>query len=156
MIKSVNGLISALVGGLFIAVITSSFGPKIIGIIIQCRDESARIEHKSVRPFFGDTSILQLIIRRFVHLPYPIVVATTKDSPKTINICKRHMVDVYYPEIAENNVDMLYRELEIKILTSKLALPTLLLLRDILQLLENTADKAEDAADAARILSFII
>jgi len=59
-------------------------------------------------------------------------------------------------EIAEHKVDMLYRELEMKVLTSKLALPTLLLLRDILQLLENTADKAEDAADAARILSFIV
>jgi predicted phosphate transport protein (TIGR00153 family) len=59
-------------------------------------------------------------------------------------------------EIAERNVDDLYRALSIKVLSSKLDLPLLLLLRDILQLLENSADKAEDAADTVRILSFIM
>jgi len=59
-------------------------------------------------------------------------------------------------EIAERTVDDLYRELAIKVLSSKLDLPVLLLLRDILQLLENSADKAEDAADTARMLSFIM
>lgn len=59
-------------------------------------------------------------------------------------------------EIAERAVDELYRELEIKLLNSKLDFPALILLRDILQLLEDSADKAEDAADAARILSFIM
>jgi uncharacterized protein Yka (UPF0111/DUF47 family) len=59
-------------------------------------------------------------------------------------------------EIAERIVDDLYRELAIKVLSSKLDLPVLLLLRDILQLLENSADKAEDAADTARVLSFIM
>jgi uncharacterized protein Yka (UPF0111/DUF47 family) len=70
-------------------------------------------------------------------------------SPKTLEKAK----DV---EIAERIVDDLYRELAIKVLSSKLDLPVLLLLRDVLQLLENSADKAEDAADAARILSFIM
>jgi uncharacterized protein Yka (UPF0111/DUF47 family) len=41
-------------------------------------------------------------------------------------------------------------------LNSKLDVPAMLLLRDVLQLLENSADKAEDAADAARMLSFIM
>ncbi|MCW4054120.1 MAG: DUF47 family protein [Candidatus Bathyarchaeota archaeon] len=59
-------------------------------------------------------------------------------------------------EIAERTVDDLYRELAIKVLSCKLDLPVLLLLRDILQLLENSADKAEDAADTARTLSFIM
>jgi predicted phosphate transport protein (TIGR00153 family) len=59
-------------------------------------------------------------------------------------------------EIAERTVDDLYRALSIKVLSSKLDVPVLLLLRDILQLLENSADKAEDAADTARILSFIM
>ncbi|MGQ9623836.1 MAG: DUF47 domain-containing protein [Candidatus Bathycorpusculaceae bacterium] len=59
-------------------------------------------------------------------------------------------------EIAEKNVDELYRELEIKLLNSKLDFPPLILLRDVLQLLEDSADKAEDAADAARVLSFIM
>lgn len=59
-------------------------------------------------------------------------------------------------EVAERAVDELYRELEIKLLSSKLDFPALILLRDILQLLEDSADKAEDAADAARILSFMM
>ena len=59
-------------------------------------------------------------------------------------------------EIAERTVDDLYRALAIKVLSSKLDLPVLLLLKDILQLLENSADKAEDAADTARMLSFIM
>jgi len=59
-------------------------------------------------------------------------------------------------EIAERTVDDLYRALSIRVLSSKLDLPVLLLLRDTLQLLENSADKAEDAADTARTLSFIM
>ena len=59
-------------------------------------------------------------------------------------------------EVAERVVDELYRELEIKLLSSKLDFPALILLRDVLQLLEDSADKAEDAADAARILSLIM
>ena len=59
-------------------------------------------------------------------------------------------------EIAERTVDDLYRELEIKILSSKLDIPVLLLLKDVLELLEASADKAEDAADVARVLSFIM
>ena len=59
-------------------------------------------------------------------------------------------------EIAERIVDDLFRSLTIKVLNSKIDTPVLLLLRDILQMLENSADKAEDAADAARMLSFTI
>ncbi|MFQ6064787.1 MAG: DUF47 domain-containing protein [Candidatus Bathyarchaeia archaeon] len=59
-------------------------------------------------------------------------------------------------EIAERIADDLYRKLELKILNSKLEFPAMLLLRDITQLLEDTADKAEDASDVARILAFTI
>ncbi len=59
-------------------------------------------------------------------------------------------------EIAERTVDDLYRALAIKVIGGKLDLPVLLLLRDITQLLENSADKAEDAADTVRTLSFIM
>jgi hypothetical protein len=59
-------------------------------------------------------------------------------------------------EIAERIVDDQYRALTIKVLSSKLEVPVLMLIRDVLQLLENSADKAEDAADAARMLSFIM
>ncbi len=59
-------------------------------------------------------------------------------------------------EIAERIVDDLYRALAIKILSSKLDLPAMFIMKDILQLLENSADKAEDAADAVRLLSFVM
>ena len=73
----------------------------------------------------------------------------TYGSTKTLEKAK----DV---ETAERIVDDIYRALAIKVLSSKLEVPVTLLLRDVLQLLENSADKAEDAADAARILSFIM
>lgn len=59
-------------------------------------------------------------------------------------------------ETAESIVDELYRVLTIKVLSSKLDTPVLFLLRDILQMLENSADKAEDAADTARMLSMVM
>jgi len=59
-------------------------------------------------------------------------------------------------EIAERVVDDLYRDLEIKILNSKMEIPALLLLRDVIQLFEDATDKVEDAADASRILAFAI
>jgi len=73
----------------------------------------------------------------------------TYGSQKTLERAK----DV---EIAERIVDELYRTLTIKVLSSKLDVPVTLLLRDVLQLLENSADKAEDAADAVRVISFIM
>jgi predicted phosphate transport protein (TIGR00153 family) len=59
-------------------------------------------------------------------------------------------------EVAERNVDDLYRKLEISVLDSGLEVPILFLMRDIIQFLEDTADKIEDASDAARILAFAI
>lgn len=59
-------------------------------------------------------------------------------------------------EVAERLVDDLYRNLEIKILNSKMEIPALLLLRDVIQLFEDIADKVEDASDASRILAFAI
>jgi uncharacterized protein Yka (UPF0111/DUF47 family) len=73
----------------------------------------------------------------------------TYGSQKTLERAK----DV---EIAERIVDELYRALTIKVLNSKLDFPVTLLLKDVLKLLENSADKAEDAADAARVISFIM
>ena len=59
-------------------------------------------------------------------------------------------------EMVERMVDEAYREVEIKIIGANVTIPVLFLLRDITKLLEDSADKAEDAADAARILSFAI
>jgi predicted phosphate transport protein (TIGR00153 family) len=78
-----------------------------------------------------------------------MVMALNYGSTKTMEKAKE-------VEIAEHNVDAMYRELEIKLLATKMDFPALILLRDVLQLLEDSADKAEDAADAARILSFMM
>jgi len=59
-------------------------------------------------------------------------------------------------EAAERIVDDIYRELEVKIVNSNMDLPPMLLLRDVVQILEDVADKAEDASDAARILMFTL
>jgi len=59
-------------------------------------------------------------------------------------------------EMAEKIVDDLYRELEVKIINSDMDIPAMLLLRDVVQILEDAADKAEDASDAARILAFTV
>jgi predicted phosphate transport protein (TIGR00153 family) len=59
-------------------------------------------------------------------------------------------------EAAERIVDDLYRELEVMIVNSNMDLPPMLLLRDVVQILEDAADKAEDASDAARILAFTL
>jgi len=70
-------------------------------------------------------------------------------SPKVLEKAK----DV---EVEERRVDNMYRELEMGVLSSDMKVPTLLLIRDIIQLLEDTADKIEDAADAVRMLAFAI
>jgi len=70
-------------------------------------------------------------------------------SPKVLEKAK----DV---EVAERNVDNMYRRLEISILSSGMDVPTLLLMRDVIQLLEDSADKIEDATDTVRILAFAI
>ena len=53
-------------------------------------------------------------------------------------------------------MDDLYRELEVMIVNSNMDIPPMLLLRDVIQILEDAADKAEDASDAARILAFTL
>jgi predicted phosphate transport protein (TIGR00153 family) len=59
-------------------------------------------------------------------------------------------------ETSERIVDDIFRELEVNIVNSNMDIPPMLLLRDIVQLLEDAADKAEDASDAARILAFTL
>ncbi len=59
-------------------------------------------------------------------------------------------------EVAERAVDNFYRKLEISVLERKMDVSRTLLVRDAIQLLEDTADKIEDAADAARILALAL
>lgn len=59
-------------------------------------------------------------------------------------------------EIAEREVDNLYRKLEILLLERGIETSRMLLARDVIQLLEDTADKIEDASDATRILALAL
>ena len=59
-------------------------------------------------------------------------------------------------ESAERVVDDIYRQLEVDIIDSKMDLPPMFLLWTVVQHLEDAADKAKDASDAARILALTI
>jgi predicted phosphate transport protein (TIGR00153 family) len=59
-------------------------------------------------------------------------------------------------EVAERVVDDIYRQLEVDIIDSKMDLPPMFLLLNVVQHLEDAADKAKDASDAARILALTL
>lgn len=69
-----------------------------IAIVIQCRDGSTRYKEKSVRPFYKGKSILEIIMAKFKHLPYKIIITTTPHSYITIQQVKRAGVDVMVGE----------------------------------------------------------
>ena len=47
----------------------------------------------------------------------------------------------------------MFREIETKIMDSEMDCASMILLKDLVQLLEDIADKAEDAIDSTRILA---
>lgn len=57
---------------------------------------------------------------------------------------------------AERVVDDIFRQLEVDIIASKMDLPPMLLLWTVVQHLEDAADKAKAASDAARILALTV
>jgi predicted phosphate transport protein (TIGR00153 family) len=59
-------------------------------------------------------------------------------------------------EAAERVVDDIYRQLEVDIIDSKMDMPPMFLLWTVVQHLEDAADKAKDASDAARVLALTI
>jgi len=59
-------------------------------------------------------------------------------------------------ETAERIVDDIYRQLEVDIIDSKMEFPPMFLLWTVVQHLEDAADKAKDASDAARILALTV
>lgn len=59
-------------------------------------------------------------------------------------------------EVAEKEVDNIYRRLEISLLEHEMDIPKMLIARDLIKLLEDTTDKIEDASDAARILALAL
>lgn len=56
-------------------------------------------------------------------------------------------------EIAEYAVDKLFRETLVKIFDSKMPCGSIIILKDLVQFIEDIADKAEDASDLTRILA---
>lgn len=56
-------------------------------------------------------------------------------------------------ESAEKTVDSIHRKVDLKIISSKMRLPVLLLTREVVEFLEDIADNAENAADMARIIA---
>ena len=59
-------------------------------------------------------------------------------------------------DAAEQVVDDIYRQLEVDVIASKMDLPPMFLLWTVVQHLEDAADKAKAASDAARILALTI
>ncbi len=59
-------------------------------------------------------------------------------------------------ETSERLVDDLYRNAMVKLVYSKTGTPVLLLMRDVLEMLEEISDKTEDAADASRMLALSV
>jgi predicted phosphate transport protein (TIGR00153 family) len=109
------------------------------------------MEHKWKVPSDIKEGIVQLsdaVLETILRLR-ETAMALNYGSPKALEKAKE-------VESAERAVDDIYRDLEIKIIRAKIEIPALILLRDITQLLEDSADKAEDASNAARILSFTV
>lgn len=97
------------------------------------------------------------IIKGLTELSDGVFEAVTKlrETTMTLNYSSTKALEkAKEVDVAERRVDDLYRELEIKVLNSKMEIPLLLLLRDVIQMLEDVSDKAEDASDAACILAF--
>jgi predicted phosphate transport protein (TIGR00153 family) len=84
-------------------------------------------------------------------------ISKLRDTVMTLNYgASKSLEKAREVEAAERIVDGLYRQLEVDILDSKMETPPMFLLWDVVQLMEDAADKAEDASDAARILAFTI
>ncbi|MHC1586623.1 MAG: DUF47 family protein, partial [Candidatus Hecatellaceae archaeon] len=56
-------------------------------------------------------------------------------------------------ESSEKTVDSIHRKADLKIISSRMKLPVLLLIREVVEFLEDIADNAENAADIARIIA---
>ncbi|MEM3096779.1 MAG: hypothetical protein QXV62_07275, partial [Nitrososphaerota archaeon] len=59
-------------------------------------------------------------------------------------------------EEAERSVDEAYRLVDFAILQSEMRIPQMLLSREIVAMLEDIADRAEETVETLRVLSFVI
>jgi spore coat polysaccharide biosynthesis protein SpsF len=77
-----------------------------LGIIIQARLGSSRMPEKIIKPFFNNTSIIEILIQKLVTTfpNTPIIISTTTNpkDDKLVNLCER--LDVKYYRGNESNV----------------------------------------------------
>lgn len=73
------------------------------------------------------------------------LLALGMNSPRALNFAKE-------VEDGEQKVDKINRQMHLKVITCKAELPVVLLLKDIVQYMEDTTDRALEAADMIRIL----
>lgn len=73
------------------------------------------------------------------------LLALGMNSPRALSFVKE-------VEDGEQKVDRINRQMHLKVITSKAELPVILLLKDIVQYMEDTTDRALEAADLIRIL----
>jgi len=68
-----------------------------LGIIIQARTGSTRLQNKVLLPFYSDYSVLDIVIERLKKLGHPVVVATTmsKEDDLIVDSAIKLGVDVF-------------------------------------------------------------
>jgi len=104
-----------------------------------------RLQKEVVKSIYGlSEGVLQTVNKLREAL-----LAVTLDSETFISKVKE-------TEEAERKVDELYRNTDLGILQSDMKITQLLLSREIVSMLEDIADKSEDAVDTLRSLSFVI
>lgn len=70
MIRSLDGLLAAVIGGLAVAAVSASFGPKIIGLIIVISIFAVLLLH--LVSYFRNRVRVKIIKQHFGNLPYSI------------------------------------------------------------------------------------
>lgn len=115
------------------------------GIAFRVAEVSSR-NWKADRQVLQDLTNLAEATLNTVTRLREIILSLTYTTSRTNELAKN-------VEASERIVDTMYRKIDLAIIGSKMKIPIILILRDIAQFLEEIADKAEDAADAARILS---
>ena len=84
-------------------------------------------------------------------------ISCLRETSMTLNYgVKKALEKARGVDAAERVVDDIYRQLEVDIIDSKMDFPPMYLLLMVVQHLENAADKAKDASDAARVLALTI
>jgi len=115
----------------------------------------------------GVGTLLREIVDRGWRIPREVAEGLMEIAEEVFNALKRLREGVlalsFSPEKAasivedideeERKADSLYRSLDLKIITSGLELPLMLLLREVVELLEGTIDRVKEEADIIRVMA---